>query len=72
VSGQGNEYSGVLSAKSDLHLNIVAHQPLKSFDRFERNSKFFKLRHCKSHENGSCADTAPRGGGGRIYCFAAK
>jgi hypothetical protein len=25
-----------------------------------------------SHENGSCADTAPRGGGGRIYCFAAK
>jgi hypothetical protein len=25
-----------------------------------------------SHENGSCADTAPRGGGGRLYCFAAK
>jgi hypothetical protein len=25
-----------------------------------------------SHENGSCADTAPRGGAGRIYCFAAK
>jgi hypothetical protein len=23
-----------------------------------------------SHENGSCADTAPRGGAGRIYCFA--
>ena len=25
-----------------------------------------------SHENGSCADTAPRGGAGRIYCFAVK
>ena len=25
-----------------------------------------------SHENGSCADTAPRGGGGKLYCFAAK
>lgn len=25
-----------------------------------------------SHDNGSCADTGPRGGGGRIYCFAAK
>lgn len=25
-----------------------------------------------AHDNGSCADTAPRGGGGRIYCFAAK
>lgn len=23
-----------------------------------------------SHENGGCADTAPRGGAGRIYCFA--
>jgi hypothetical protein len=23
-----------------------------------------------SHENGICADTAPRGGAGRIYCFA--
>ncbi|HMI89767.1 MAG TPA: hypothetical protein VK509_00310 [Polyangiales bacterium] len=23
-----------------------------------------------SHENGGCNDTAPRGGGGRIYCFA--
>ena len=23
------------------------------------------------HENGGCNDTAPRGGGGRIYCFAA-
>jgi len=23
-----------------------------------------------SHENGSCANTAPRGGAGRIYCFA--
>lgn len=22
------------------------------------------------HENGSCADTAPRGGAGRLYCFA--
>lgn len=25
-----------------------------------------------SHENGSCADTAPRGGAGRIYCFATR
>lgn len=25
-----------------------------------------------SHENGSCANTAPRGGAGRIYCFAVK
>jgi len=25
-----------------------------------------------SHENGSCADTAPRGGAGRISCFAVK
>jgi len=25
-----------------------------------------------SHENGSCADTAPRGGAGRFYCFAVK
>jgi hypothetical protein len=25
-----------------------------------------------SHDNASCADTAPRGGAGRIYCFAAK
>jgi hypothetical protein len=25
-----------------------------------------------SHENGSCADTAPRGGAGRIYCFLAR
>ncbi|MGE5302273.1 MAG: hypothetical protein ACM3TN_03030 [Alphaproteobacteria bacterium] len=25
-----------------------------------------------SHESGSCADTAPRGGAGRIYCFATK
>lgn len=25
-----------------------------------------------SHENGSCADTAPRGGAGRMYCFAEK
>ena len=25
-----------------------------------------------SHENGSCADTAPRGGAGRLYCFATK
>jgi len=25
-----------------------------------------------SHENGSCANTAPRGGAGRIYCFAPK
>lgn len=25
-----------------------------------------------SHENGSCANTTPRGGAGRIYCFAAK
>ena len=25
-----------------------------------------------AHENQSCADTAPRGGAGRIYCFAAK
>jgi hypothetical protein len=24
-----------------------------------------------SHENAGCNDTAPRGGGGRIYCFAA-
>jgi hypothetical protein len=23
------------------------------------------------HENGSCGDTAPKGGSGRIYCFAA-
>ena len=23
-----------------------------------------------SHENGNCANTAPRGGAGRIYCFA--
>ncbi|XXY17626.1 hypothetical protein WME88_56295 [Sorangium sp. So ce216] len=23
------------------------------------------------HENGSCADTAPKGGSGRVYCFAA-
>ena len=23
-----------------------------------------------SHENGSCADTAPKGGKGRLYCFA--
>src|SRR5258706_7152239 len=25
-----------------------------------------------AHENQSCADTAPRGGAGRFYCFAAK
>src|SRR5213593_1876655 len=25
-----------------------------------------------AHENGSCADTSPRGGAGRFYCFAAK
>jgi hypothetical protein len=25
-----------------------------------------------SHDNGSCADTAPRGGAGRIYCFATR
>lgn len=25
-----------------------------------------------SHDNQSCADTVPRGGSGRIYCFAAK
>lgn len=25
-----------------------------------------------SHDNGSCANTAPRGGAGRIYCFAEK
>lgn len=25
-----------------------------------------------SHENQSCADTTPRGGAGRFYCFAAK
>ena len=25
-----------------------------------------------AHENESCADTAPRGGAGRLYCFAAK
>ena len=25
-----------------------------------------------SHANASCADTAPRGGAGRLYCFAAK
>ena len=25
-----------------------------------------------AHDNGSCANTAPRGGAGRIYCFAAK
>ena len=25
-----------------------------------------------SHDNQSCADTAPRGGAGRIYCFAAN
>jgi hypothetical protein len=25
-----------------------------------------------SHENQSCADTAPRGGAGRFYCFATK
>ena len=25
-----------------------------------------------SHDNGSCADTGPRGGGGWIYCFAAN
>jgi hypothetical protein len=25
-----------------------------------------------AHENQNCADTAPRGGAGRIYCFAAK
>ncbi len=24
------------------------------------------------HENGSCGDTAPKGGSGRIYCFAAN
>jgi hypothetical protein len=24
------------------------------------------------HDNQSCADTAPRGGAGRIYCFAVK
>jgi hypothetical protein len=23
-----------------------------------------------SHENGGCNDTAPRGGAGRLYCFA--
>jgi hypothetical protein len=23
-----------------------------------------------AHENESCADTAPRGGAGRLYCFA--
>ncbi len=23
-----------------------------------------------AHENGSCADTAPKGGAGRLYCFA--
>jgi len=23
-----------------------------------------------AHENGGCNDTAPRGGAGRIYCFA--
>ena len=23
-----------------------------------------------SHENGSCADTVPKGGAGKIYCFA--
>jgi hypothetical protein len=25
-----------------------------------------------AHENGSCANTAPRGGAGRIYCFLAR
>jgi hypothetical protein len=25
-----------------------------------------------AHANQNCADTAPRGGAGRIYCFAAK
>ena len=25
-----------------------------------------------AHDNGSCANTAPRGGAGRIYCFAAR
>src|SRR5262245_6511249 len=25
-----------------------------------------------AHENQSCADTAPRGGAGRLYCFAVK
>ena len=25
-----------------------------------------------AHDNASCADTGPRGGAGRIYCFAAK
>lgn len=25
-----------------------------------------------SHENGSCANTSPRGGAGRIYCFLAR
>jgi hypothetical protein len=25
-----------------------------------------------SHENGSCGDTAPKGGAGRLYCFAIK
>ena len=25
-----------------------------------------------AHESGSCSDTAPRGGAGRIYCFATK
>jgi len=23
-----------------------------------------------SHENGGCNDTAPKGGAGRLYCFA--
>jgi hypothetical protein len=32
---------------------------------FPRNSWF------SAHDNGSCADTAPRGGAGRFYCFAA-
>lgn len=31
-----------------------------------RNSWF------SAHENGSCGDTTPRGGSGRIYCFAAN
>ncbi|RYE94671.1 MAG: hypothetical protein EOO75_01355 [Myxococcales bacterium] len=24
------------------------------------------------HDNGSCADTAPKGGSGRVYCFAVE
>jgi hypothetical protein len=64
----GKTCNGWTSASSDMQAQIGHADGIGLGGNTAENSGSWN----SAHENQSCADTTPRGGAGRFYCFAAK